>query len=389
MFLTCAAGTSSAISLQSGRLPSSAEHDTHRPRTAPAAHPAAGYGRGHSASSSPRRACSEELSSSGPSTSRTRNKQPHLSSDQQNKTKLTRPRGAPKPNYRTATPDERRGTRSSPVKAQNTLDTDSVPSTVSPSQPLYSHGAAPGNGTSGPRNDPVVDLTTPIPFEPAPQNTETPLLSAGILTCNESDTSRPFKRKRPLVRELPNEIRGPNAKGGQARFRTHVTKTLGRLAIRVPLSNHFRPVYVARDVNVLERGYWQFSIHIVDSAIPQDARKEEAACVWTEKDFVQFWQNLSRFVQDGKAGWGTALVKEEDGERQWRIRLFTWAEVLGHVWLVLWVLSDKLTERIPMQWIAGDGTLIVKMSRGKQKRSGLGSWVRKGPEDERGFWGIA
>ncbi|KAJ9497127.1 hypothetical protein H2202_007283 [Exophiala xenobiotica] len=318
-----------------------------------------------------------------------RNKRPYLSSDQQNNTNLTQPWEAPKPNYRTARPDERRGTRSSPVKTQNTLDTDSVPSTVSPSQPLCRQEAAPGNGISGPRHDPVVDLTTPVPLEPAPQNTEPPLPSAGILNSNESDTSRPSKRKRPLVRESPNEIRGPNAKGGQARFRTHVTKTLGKLAIRVPLSNHFRPVYVARDVNVLERGYWQFSIHIVDSSIPEDARKEEAACVWTEEEFVRFWQNLSRFVQDGKAGWGTALVKEEDGERQWRIRLFTWAEVLGHVWLVLWVLSDKLTERIPMQWIAGDGTLTVKMSRGKQKRSGLGSWARKGLEGERGFWGIA
>ncbi|KIW51438.1 hypothetical protein, variant [Exophiala xenobiotica] len=372
-----------------GRSPSSSEHDTRRPRTAPAADPASGYARGQSAARSPRRARPDASSTSGVSSLRTRNKRPHLSSDKRNNTELTRPWGALKPTSRTSTPDESRSTGTSPIKAQNTLDTDSIPSTVSPSQPVYRHEAAPGNEISGSRHDSVVDLTTPVPLKPACQNTESRHLFGGISNCRDSDTGRPSKRKRNLVRQLPNEIRGPNAKGGQARFRTHVTKTLGKLAVRVPLSNHFRPVYVARDVNVLERGYWQFSIHIVDSSTTEAARKDEAACVWTEKEFVQFWQNLSRFVQDGKAGWGTALVKEEDGERLWRIRLFTWAEVLGHVWLVLWVLSDKLTERIPMQWIAGDGTLIVKMSREKQKRGRLGTWVRKGPEDERGSWGFA
>jgi hypothetical protein len=111
--------------------------------------------------------------------------------------------------------------------------------------------------------------------------------------------------------------------------------------------------------------------------------------LWTEMEFGQFWQNMTQFVQAGKAGWGTRLIREAKGETLWTIRLFTWGELVGHLWLVLWVLSDKLTADIAMQWIAGDNAAVVKMSGGKNKEGRLGAWLRKGPAGEGGVYGIA
>jgi len=209
----------------------------------------------------------------------------------------------------------------------------------------------------------------------------------------------------PNPTSLPDEVRGPDPRGGCPKFTTHLTKPLERLVARIPLSKHFRPVYVSRDLNVLERGYWRFSVRIVEdsfvpgsttpplgqrrSSKPKTTNSQHGTAFWTEKELVQFWQNMTHFVQGGKAGWGTRLIREFKGEIVWTIRLFTWGELLGHLWLVLWVLSDKLTGGISMQWIAGDNVAVVKMSGGKNKEGKLGPWIRKGPAGEGGVWGIA
>jgi hypothetical protein len=111
--------------------------------------------------------------------------------------------------------------------------------------------------------------------------------------------------------------------------------------------------------------------------------------LWTEAKFIQFWQNVTQFIEEGKAGWGTQLYKEALGEAVWKIRLFTWAELLGHIWLTLWILSDKSTGHIAMNWISGDGSAVIKMSGGGSHQKGrLSSWTRKGPMGVGGSWGI-
>ncbi|KAI1613859.1 hypothetical protein EDD36DRAFT_209161 [Exophiala viscosa] len=272
----------------------------------------------------------------------------------------------------------------STTKVGHRTDSPSVPSTVSPSQPLYWTKIARRSSTPKPRrsrSQPAIDVTTPARHSrPASQPKTSQHTSLGS-----------------LISQLPNEVRGPNPKGGQARYKTHLTTTLQKLAVRVPLSKHFRPAFVARDVNVLERGFWEFSVQIVNDLGTRRSRRTSAdhsvdrphAAQWAEKEFIQFWQNVSRFVSEGKAGWGTAMVKEaaEDGTI-WNIRIFTWGEVLGHIWLVLWVLSDKATGRIYMHWVAGDGSVIVKMSGAKHKDHR--TWIKKGPaKGEGGVWGIA
>lgn len=219
----------------------------------------------------------------------------------------------------------------------------------------------------------------------------------GLTEAQRYNTARRPRRRQNLTSQLSDEVHGPNPQGGQARFVTHVTKTLRKLAIRLPLSKQFRPSHVTRDVNVLERGHWQFSIGIIESSMIRDPTQalqkrshDELVSLWSEREFVQLWKNVCCFVQDGKAGWGTSMVKKQIGQGLWRIRLFTWAEILGHIWLVLWVLSDKMMEHVPMHWIDGRGTAVITMSGRKPKGKGkaAGSWVSKGPEGEQGYWGI-
>jgi hypothetical protein len=52
-------------------------------------------------------------------------------------------------------------------------------------------------------------------------------------------------------------------------------------------------------------------------------------------------------------------------------------------------MSDKLTAYIPMEWRAGDNSMVIKMSGYRRKHGVLGDWVYKGPAGEKGIWGIA
>jgi hypothetical protein len=139
---------------------------------------------------------------------------------------------------------------------------------------------------------------------------------------------------------------------------------------------------------------------------------------WTEEEFVRFWGTLEECVGDGKWGWGIRVFREElaeDGdsadkqraglpsslraddtvragggrERRVLLKVTTWGEVIPHIWILLWLMSDKLTAYIPMEWRAGDDTVVVKMSGYRRKRGVLREWVYKGPAGEQGIWGIA
>jgi hypothetical protein len=140
--------------------------------------------------------------------------------------------------------------------------------------------------------------------------------------------------------------------------------------------------------------------------------------MWTEEEFVRFWGNLEECVGEGKWGWGVKVFREEyteeadevrkphddlpssppgadavraerEKERRVLLKVTTWGELIPHIWILLWLMSDKLTAYIPMEWRAGDDSIVVKMSGHRRKHGILGEWVYKGPEGERGVWGIA
>ena len=320
-------------------------------------------------------------------------------------------------------------------------------STATPSQPLrdqHTNMEEPQNASS-----PVILISSGS----SKQAYATSLQTVDLLSSSESQlferTSHTssvqedsqITDSRPSVFEvlgLQQIISAPQPGVGEERFVTHISCPLQDFAKQLPFARFFRPIEVTRDIRVLERGYWLLEIRIVAEEVAEAARSAEkdkiqghsmqerfqgattaerllkydeakrdgslyqsgqsaelrAQGLWTENELVQFWKSFSSFIENSKAGWGTRLVGEdvsdESGEVVMvRIRIFTWGEVLGHIYLALWVLSDKLAARIPMHWIASDGTHVVRMAGTRSGRGSLLPWMRKGPEGEKGCWGIA
>ena len=323
------------------------------------------------------------------------------------------------------------------ISPQN--ESRSVSSTLSPSQPLRLGEV---EHLTTPPQIPTVDLTTSLREEMHSQNmnveesSKSPqMVAKGDRFCEQNvGQNFPEPEHDTRIRELEDEINAPDPPGGQRHFTTHITKTYERLSQRISISKVFRPVHVARDVRVLERGYWLFYVRIGTEdtvahsrrTLSQEERRLQLcrdleaptvderltkfdgngrsrdieACknstsdapLWTETEFTTFWENTSQFIRDGKAGWGSRVVKKAKDAGVWEITFFCWAEVLGHTWLALWILSDKLIGRVPMTWNSGDGTAVVKMSGQKKGKGNLegrkGSWVKK-EDGEFGCWGLS
>lgn len=318
-------------------------------------------------------------------------------------------------------------------KTSSQTESRAVSSTLSPSQPLKL--GAVGSMAESP-HIPTVDLTTPLREHIQQSETvlepniakQKPPIGNGLLYDQNTDQNHMPATNVSETRKLADEINGPNPPGGQQHFTTHITKTYELLSQRIAMTKVFRPLHVARDVRVLERGYWLFSIRIgTDDNVARSRRslsqeerlaklrhdleaptwqerigkfngkrqaQQEESCgtvsngpLWTEAEFNTFWENMSQFIREGKAGWGSRLVREAKEDNSWEIMFFCWGEVLSHTWLVLWIISDKLTGQTPMTWVSGDGMAVVRMSGKKGRREGLGPWVRK-EAGEFGYWGI-
>lgn len=326
----------------------------------------------------------------------------------------------------------------SPTPAVNSApDTQSGTSTATPSQPFqdlererpYSSQPSPEKATS------IVSISSGD-TQRSMTNGQMASHPRSIEAADDSGFSRPF----PAIDDLPLEVTAPQPAVGNSTFKTHVTKHLQELMETLPLHKLFKPLRVTRDVKVLERGHWLLQIVIAADEVVKQARTspsketainayterfagstaeerlakfwqvkdagkmseydyghdDEAVGKWTEAEFPTFWSNMSEFLRKGHAGWGVRMVRDDldisppaPGLRKLRVRIFTWGEVIGHMFLAIWLFSQKVSVRIPMKWVAGDGSVVVEMS-GKKKFTGhLPPWVRKGPAGEGGSWGLS
>lgn len=255
----------------------------------------------------------------------------------------------------------------------------------------------------------VVDLTTPD--QKATESYPTP--TSRPMHVERDQSPYPPSRNRisvpgrwnPIqdrIRQRPDQIEAPLPQESELKFTTHMTSHLEEFT---PLLRHFQPAFVGREIRVLERGYWQFRVRIAEENIVEESRrppkptlkllgstarkkKREKAdlvndahstkvldALWTEDEFVKFWEALAWVIEMGRAGWGTRLVKDAVAEGIWMVRLLTWGELLAHAWFLLFHVSDKLTGELSMDWVAASGQVVVRMSRKEHLR---GTWERKG-----------
>lgn len=285
------------------------------------------------------------------------------------------------------------------------LATDDADSTQFASQPqevLDNRQVTTELKSQDPQSPVVIDLTSPE--RQAPCSYPTPTSRPGHIDYFRSATAPAVARQRlsvsskNKVRQRPDEVwplRKSLPQGTQPSFTTHITTDLDRFT---PQLKHFRPAFVARDVKVLERGYWRFWVKIIEPEGPpkptlkilgSTARRRRHSPdvlpiehgLWTQEAFVTVWENVARVIELGKTGWGTRLDKDSTDDILWRVRVFTWGETFAHVWLLLCNLSNKLTGVIVTEWVAANGQVIVQMMPGKNLK---GTWQRKGPHGAQG-----
>lgn len=276
---------------------------------------------------------------------------------------------------------------------------------VSPSHLLgYYQAATTASGSHELHSRLVVDLITPERRTSCsyPTPTSSPVVVKHFRpvtapTCTHLEALLPFLTNENRIRQRPDEVHPlPKFLPHRSRpsFTTHITTELNRLTTQL---KHFRPAFVARDVRVLERGYWQLLVQLVEPSKPKlkllgsTARRKDTQpeptrtnhARWTEDEFVKVWENLARVIELGKLGWGTWLVKDSTDDLFWRIRVFTWGETLAHVYLLLFNISNKLTGVISMAWVAASGQVVVQMIPGSNLD---GIWKRNGPPGSQGVW---
>jgi hypothetical protein len=135
------------------------------------------------------------------------------------------------------------------------------------------------------------------------------------------------------------EIRSPSPPVGVQPLDAEglITKRLAELPIR--LRDRYEPE-MAREVLPLERGYW-----LVDCSM------------WTRETRNKAWVFLSTYIGNGLAGWGVWCRRDEEFTS---IRLYCWGYILEHVYLLVYLVSDRrLLKKTGAAWIGGDGEIAV------------------------------
>lgn len=167
------------------------------------------------------------------------------------------------------------------------------------------------------------------------------------------------KRHPDSYKEVPLEIHPPRPYPSTAHYSTHLTPPLRTLSRTLPLADLFKPSFQTRSLDKLERGHWY--IQIKD---------------WDEVRKAKFWQFLTIFISEGRAGWGVWCSKEVESDsnntgssKENRdpeamrevVKVYCWGEVVREVWLMLWLASAKRILNTGARWVDAQGETVFEM----------------------------
>ncbi|KAF2831367.1 hypothetical protein CC86DRAFT_138514 [Ophiobolus disseminans] len=127
------------------------------------------------------------------------------------------------------------------------------------------------------------------------------------------------------------------------RLPTQITNHLA--AIKAQNPKRFRYSKKHRTPKADERGYWSIS-----------------CSDWPASLQHEFWTLLHEHVSSGRLGWGTTLHREASSTHSLgQVRLYTWAEVAEHIWLMLWLCSKGQIVGSKTKWIDAGGAAVFEM----------------------------
>ncbi|KAJ9480519.1 hypothetical protein VN97_g13040 [Penicillium thymicola] len=299
-------------------------------------------------------------------------------------------------------PKRPRTAPASPDPAQALLIADALAA----DQPAVSHGVIPiENKQSIPTDTPEIPIQisssdkgkapdVPIPHTTTPShhipaNTPTP-----SLTPSQTQTPNHIN-----LSTLPLEIHPPRPPISTAPFTTHITPTLSMLTERLNPARTYKPTTQTRPLDPLERGYWLVHLAVEEprslertsadladpNPIPESgttnatqnptsrsrskSKPKEIMRTWPCPLFHAFWSFLSDFVgRDGRAGWGVWCILEAaaapstlSSDTHVSLKVYAWGEVAMHVYLLLFLASERRIRGMGVQWRDAGEEVVIQM----------------------------
>jgi hypothetical protein len=187
----------------------------------------------------------------------------------------------------------------------------------------------------------------------------------------------------------PTAAHAPSPQIIHSGYTTHLTRSLSALASRLPTAKFFRPISTTREIHSSERGHWALHIPVMlvinqSPTAPartslSSASNDTSQISWTESQFIQFFRSLSSFIRSGCAGWGVSIYQAPTPSNRAPpdhattvnsttviLKITCWGEIVPHMYLAMWVLSDKRVGRLDgVVWKDAKGGVLVEMAGGE------------------------
>ncbi|OJZ85917.1 hypothetical protein ASPFODRAFT_46988 [Aspergillus luchuensis CBS 106.47] len=200
------------------------------------------------------------------------------------------------------------------------------------------------------------------------------------LSLPNNDTTREAAPQTPkdITLHLPLEIKPNPPPISTNPFTTHITPTLEMLSTRLNPSRTYTPLQQTRPLDDLERGHWYLRLNLTNTLNP----KPNSSTTWDMPLFTRFWTFLTDFIaKEGRAGWGVWCVLEDDGSdkpapspqngpedggvekptRPVTLKVYAWGEIASHIYLLLFLASERRVRRMGLQWRDSADDVVIQM----------------------------
>lgn len=197
---------------------------------------------------------------------------------------------------------------------------------------------------------------------------------------NDTTATREAAPQTPkdITLHLPLEIKPNPPPISTNPFTTHITPTLKMLSTRLNPSRTYTPLQQTRPLDNLERGHWYLRLNLTDTLNP----KPPSSTTWDMPLFTRFWTFLTDFIaKEGRAGWGVWCILEDDGSdksasspqngledggvekptRPVTLKVYAWGEIASHIYLILFLASERRVRRMGLQWRDSAEDVVIQM----------------------------
>ncbi|KAF3056588.1 hypothetical protein GL218_06762 [Daldinia childiae] len=139
------------------------------------------------------------------------------------------------------------------------------------------------------------------------------------------------------------ELRAPEPPISVAQVdpQSFVTPGLESLARDLDIPKRYKPKESKRDLRPSERGYWLVDCSAWDPQLKRDA-----------------WAYLANYVGTGVAGWGVSCRRDREFQT---LRVYCWGLVTAHIYLLLYLASQRKILYTGSSWIDSEDILVIVM----------------------------